>query len=137
MTAEEYLEQIKKIDSMIRNKLRDYQRWAEVADGMGGAALGERVQSSRNLHRGSDAIGNYIDIEREINALKKERQTIIQTIERLPPDEYTVIYGLYVDCYSMKEIAYTEKKSYDWMKRKKRKGLALIQSHLDAEVAKW
>lgn len=133
MNAEAYLDRIKKIDAMIRNKLRDYQRWAEVADGMGGAALGERVQSSRNLHRGADAIGNYIDIENEIKCLRFEREAIITKIEMLPPDEYTVIYGLYVDGYSMKEIAYTEKKSYDWVKRKKREGLALIQSHLDAE----
>lgn len=81
MTAETYLDQIKKIDFMIKNKLQEYQRWVEAAEGIGGAAIGERVQSSRNLHRGADAIGKYIDIEQEIEALKRQRQHIIETIE--------------------------------------------------------
>lgn len=133
MNAETYLDRIKKIDSMIKNKLRDHARWVEMADGLGGAALGERVQSSRNLHRGSDAIDTYIDIEREIAALKQERQTIIQTIELLPSDEYEVIYAIYVDVSSLKEIAYDKKKSYDWVKAKKKSGLELVQGLLDAQ----
>lgn len=135
MTAEQYLDQIKKLDAMIKNKLRDHARWVEVADGLGGASDGERVQSSRNLHRGADAIGNYIDIEREISALKRERQEIINTIERLPSTEYDLIYKLYVEDYSMKELAYSKKKSYDWVKFKKKCALMLIQSMLDREAA--
>lgn len=135
MRAEQYLDNVKKIDAMIKNKLRDYERWVEVADGLGGASLGERVQTSRNLHRGADAIGNYIDIDSEIRELKQERQAIIQTIERLPSVEYEVIYKLYVEDYSMKEIAYVKKKSYDWVKSKKRHGLMLIQSWLDAQTS--
>jgi DNA-directed RNA polymerase specialized sigma24 family protein len=135
MTAEQYLDQIKKLDAMIKNKLRDHARWVEVADGIGGASDGERVQSSRNLHRGADAIGNYIDIEREISALKRERQEIINTIERLPSTEYDLIYKLYVEDYSMKELAYIKKKSYDWVKFKKKCALMLIQSMLDREAA--
>lgn len=128
MTAESYLDRIKKIDAMIQNKLRDHERWVEAADGLGGASVGERVQTSRNLHRGADAIGNYIDIEAEILTLKQERQAIIQTIEQLPSAEYSVIYMLYVHDYTMKEIAFHKRKSYDWVKAKKKNGLALIQS---------
>lgn len=135
MEAEVYLDRIKKIDSMIKNKLRDYARWVEQADGLGGAALGERVQSSRNLHRGADAIGNYIDIEREIAALKQERQTIIQTIEQLPAAEYDVIYKLYVEDYTLKEVAYHAGKSYRWVKLKKNHSLLLVQSLLDAQTS--
>ena len=135
MQAEIYLDRVKKIDAMIQNKLRDHRHWVEVADGLGGAGLGERVQSSRNLHRGADAIDRYIDIEREIEALKQERQEIMETIERLPSAEYEVIHMLYVQDYSMKEIAYIKKKSYDWVKRKKRWSLEFIQAILDGELA--
>lgn len=131
MNAETYLDRIKKIDSMIKNKLRDYARWVEVADGLGGAALGERVQSSRNLHRGSDAIDTYIDLEREINALKKDRQSIIDTIEKLPSAEYGVIYKLYVEDYTLKEVAYHFQKSYEWAKYKRKQGIELVQAVLD------
>lgn len=135
MRAETYLDRIKKIDAMIKNKLRDHERWVAVAEGLGGASVGERVQTSRNLHRGADAIGNYIDIESEIRALKQERQAIIKTIEQLPSTEYDLIYKLYVQDYSMKELAYHFGKSYDWVKLKKRHALRLIQTMLDGETA--
>ena len=131
MTAETYLDRIKKIDAMIKNKLRDRARWVEIAEGLGCAAVGERVQSSRNLHRGSDAIGNYIDIDREIDALKQERQKIVEEVERLPSDEYDVIYMLYVQDCSMKEVSYLKKKSYDWVKAKKKRGLDILQGILN------
>lgn len=129
--AEQYLDRIKKIDSMIKNKLRDYDRWVEVAEGLGGTATGDRVQASRNLHRGSDAIGNYIDIEAEICSLKRERQGIIKTIEQLPSAEYELIYKLYVEDYTMKEIAYQKGKSYGWVKLKKKSALQLVQALID------
>lgn len=66
MTAEKYLEQIKKIDAIIVDKLNDHKRWVELATGLGGFSVGERVSATRNLHKGADAIGKYIDLEREI-----------------------------------------------------------------------
>jgi DNA-directed RNA polymerase specialized sigma24 family protein len=131
MQAEEYLDQIKKLDSMIKNRIKDHAHWVEIAEGYGGAALGERVQTSRNLHRGSDAIDKYIDIEQEIERLKEERLSIIRTIEKLPSSEYEVIYKLYVQDYSIKEIAYQKKKSYRWVRYKKENGLKLLQEILD------
>ena len=144
MNAETYLDRIKKINSMIRNKKRERARASDEADGLGGASLGERVQTSRNLHRVSDAIDAYIDIDREIAALEQERQSIIQTIEQLPSDEYDVIYKLYVgeydaerditQYYTLKEVAYHMGRSYKWVMIKKQNALKLIQSMLDEKV---
>lgn len=131
MRAETYLERVKKIDLLILNKRREHARWVEAADGMGGVASGDRVQASRNLHRGADAIGNYIDLEREIKALENEKNNIILTIERLPGVEYDILHKLYIQDYNMKEIAFQYKKSYDWVKLKKRHSLRLLQALLD------
>jgi DNA-directed RNA polymerase specialized sigma24 family protein len=131
MTAEEYLDQIKKIDSMIKNRIGDYNRWVEIAEGLGGAAVGERVQASRNLHQIPNAIGRYVDIEREIERLKEERLSIIRTIEKLPSSEYEVIYKLYVQDYSIKEISYQMRKSYRWVRYRKEDGLKHLQAMLD------
>lgn len=131
MTAEQYLEQIQKLDVIIINKLADYNRWVAIAGGLGGVSVGDRVQSSRNLQRGSDAIGRYIDIEREIDALKQKRLDIIKTVEQLPPIEYDLIYRLYVQGHSLKEIAYHFDKSYDWVKKRKRKALGMVQKLID------
>lgn len=130
MSAEEYLERIKKIDLLLRNKRREYNRWVEAVDG-GGGASGERVQASRNLHRGSEAIGNYVDIEKDIQRLEREREGIIKTIEELPASEYVVIYSIYVDGMCLNEIAYNERKSYEWVKSHRRKGLDIIQKIIE------
>ena len=131
MTAEEYLGQVKKIDAIIKNKLRDHANWVSVAEGLGGASVGERVQTSRNLTQIPDAIGRYIDIEREIKKLKQERQAVIDTIEKLPTYEYEVIYMLYVQDVTLKEVAYHFGRSYEWAKAIKRKAIRHIQEVLE------
>lgn len=131
MTAEQYLRQIRKLDAVIVNKLKDHRRWVEIAEGIGGFSVGERVQASRNLHRGADAIGRYIDIETEINELRAQRNGIVAVIEELPPDEYQVIYKEYVEGYMLKELPSKFKRSYDWCKRKKRDGMVMIQEIID------
>lgn len=137
MTAEKYLEQIKGIDAIIINKLKDHRRFIELATGIGGFSDGERVKSSPNLQRGADSIGAYIDIEREIAELKRKRESIIKTIEKLPPVEYKILYMLYVEYnedgedYTFKELAYKFKKSYDFIKKRKRRALRILQTILD------
>ena len=131
MTAEEYVKRIRKIDIIVSNKLREHARWVGVAEGLCGASEGDRVQASRNLQKIPDAIGKYIDIEGEIKALELERQGIMQTIEKLPTDEYEVLYMLYVKDQTLKEVAYHFGRSYEWAKAKKRKALNLLQNILN------
>ena len=131
MQAEKYLEQIKKIDAIISNKLKEYKRWVDVADGMGGFSVGDRVLSSRNLHKGSDAIAEYIDIESEINALKARKKAILDTIQQLPYTEYQILYKIYVEGYMLKELPSQFDRSYDWVRMKKRKALEMLQDILD------
>lgn len=131
MTAEEYVKRLWKIDRIVNNKLLEHARLVGVAEGLNGASIGEREQSSRNLQRIPDAIGKYIDIESEIRALELERQSIMQTIEKLPAYEYEVLYMLYVKDQTLKEVAYAFGRSYEWAKAKKRKALNLLQNILD------
>lgn len=133
MTAEQYLNQIKKIDALLRNKLDEYKRWVEVAEGMGGFSTGDKVQSTRNLQQIPNAIGRYVDIEQDIVDLRRRRQDIIRTIERLPPTEYDVLYKVFVKGDSLKEIASRFDRSYDWVKKTKRKALWMVQNILDNE----
>ena len=135
MTAEQYLRQIRKLDAVIVNKLKDHRRWVELAEGIGGFSVGERVQASRNLHRGADAIGRYIDIESEINELRAQRNGIVAVIEELPPDEYQVIYKIYVEGYMLKELPSKFKRSYEWCKTRKKNGEAMIQEIIDGDRA--
>lgn len=131
MTAEQYLEQLKKLDAMINNKKRDYERWANVADGLGDFSITERVKTSRNLHRSSDAIIEYISIEEEIKALEHKRNGIIETLQLLPCDEYNILYAIYVDGNMLKELPSLFHKSYAWVKWKKRSALDHVQQIID------
>lgn len=131
MNAEKYLEQIRMIDDMIVNKLKEYRRWVDVAESMGAFSVSDRVQSTRNLHRGADAIGEYIDLEREINELKKQKKAIIATIQQLPFNEYVVLYKIYVDGLMLKELPSEIDKSYEWAKKTKKKALRHLQEILD------
>jgi DNA-directed RNA polymerase specialized sigma subunit len=146
LRADEYLDQIAKIDAIVINKSEEskklddeYKRLKALASGLGGFSVSERVQSTRDLQKNAHMIIDYVDIEqeikkimREIDELKRKRAEIIKNIERLPSAEYKVIYALYVKDFTLKEVAYNCKKSYEWAKEKKRKGLTLIQTMIDA-----
>jgi hypothetical protein len=129
MDATEYLERYKKIDAVIMNKLDQHRRWVQIAEGLGGASTGERVQASRKLDQIPNAIVNYIYIEQEIAALKREQEGIIKTLERLPREEYETLYILYIKDgdNSLKDVAYHLRKSYETAKRYKQMGIEKIE----------
>ena len=132
MTAEEYLKQIRMIDDIIIDLMKDYKRWKDIADGLGGGfSVGDRVQTTRDLHKGENAIIEYISIDGEIKALKRKRQGIIDTIQSLPHYEYKVLYAIYVDGLMLKELPSVFDKSYDWAKKMKRKALDHVQQIID------
>lgn len=131
MTAEEYILQIDRIDRIITNKTADVLKWRERAKSLGGFSSGERVQESKDTHSVEDIISKYLDIEEEIKALAFQRQSIIKTIERLPVDEYDVIYKFYVLKIPYKELVYDLSKSYTWIKEQRKMGLDRIQEILD------
>lgn len=131
MTAEQYIKQIKKYDYIIANKVKEYQHWVDVADGMGGCSMGDKVQAQRNLHKGSDAIAKYIDIESEIKALRVKRQAILNTLQQLDPIEYEVLYKIYLEDLMLKELCSIFNKSYAWVKNEKKKALKHLQEIID------
>lgn len=131
MTAEEYILQIDRIDRIITNKTADVLKWRERAKSLGGFSSGERVQESKDPHSVEDIISKYLDIEEEIKVLAFQRQSIIKTIERLPVDEYDVIYKFYVLKIPYKELVYDLSKSYTWIKEQRKMGLDRIQEILD------
>ena len=131
MTAEEYLEQIKMLDAIISNKMKDYEDKVGVAIGLGDFSVSERVKSSPNLHRNADNIIEYISIEEEIKKLQIKRKGIIETLQQLPCDEYKILYAIYVDGNMLKELPSLFHKSYAWVKWKKRNALDHVQQIID------
>lgn len=133
MDAVEYLESYKKINAVIRNRLEQHRRWVQIAEGLGGASTGERVQASRKLDQIPNAIVNYIYIEQEIAALKRDQDAIIATLERLPYHEYQTLYILFIKDgdHTLKDVVFKLKCSYETAKRRKKSGLERLQRMLD------
>ena len=135
MDIRKYLERISMIDILIATKLEEHKRWEEIASGLGGFSGAEKTGGSGNTDKLPNAVCHYCDIEREIASLMAERNAILKNIEKLPTDEYRVIYQCFVNGLTLKEAAHRCKKSYDWVKRRQKRAFELLEgiiSHTNA-----
>lgn len=139
MRSKDYLLQIRKLDSLIKNKQTEVEHWKGVACGSGSYSEGERVQSSGNKQKMASAIDKYVDIQAEIKAdigrLIDLKQEVIRTIEMLPVDEYDLLHKVYVQGWTLQEVADHFEKSYSWATTIHGRALANLQRVLDARKA--
>lgn len=116
--AQEYLEQIPKLNAMIENKMAEVEQWRGVALGITSNSEGERVQSSGSKQKMADAIDRVIDLQSEINGmidwLIDLKQEIIRTIELLNATEYDVLHKRYIQGMTFDEIGAAKNKSKSW-----------------------
>ena len=138
MTGKEYVEQIKKIDTKIKNKHIEKQlkkqQYLDIAlsicsggesvlikDAKGHEVLHkmERVQSSHNGQKIENAVIDGVDVEikfnKEIEELEAKKQSIIEDIEKLSEPEYDVLHLLYVQHLTFDEAAERREKSKRWV----------------------
>lgn len=135
MRAKEFLQQVKKLDKLIENKMIEVQQWKEIAENTTANLTGERVQSTHNPHKIADAIGKYIDLEaeikRDIDDLIAAKKDVISVIEQLNADEYNVTHKIYVQCLTYDETAYICKQSKSWVTTTHGRALKHVQGILD------
>jgi hypothetical protein len=117
--AQVFLEQVKKLDFRIKNKLIEKQQWRDIALGITANTDGERVQSSGSQSKMADAIVKCVDMESEIDRLVDElidtKREVIQVIERLDsPTEYDVLHRRYIQYQSLQEVADHYGRDYGW-----------------------
>ena len=116
--AQEYLEQIPKLNFMIENKTAEQAQWMGVALGITARADGERVQSSGSQQKMSDAVVCAVDLEQEtaelIRTLVAKKKDIISTIEQLNATEYDVLHKRYIQGMTFDEIGAAKGKSKSW-----------------------
>ena len=145
MKAKEYLIQAQKLDKVIENKEAERRQWIALATSTSPPAMGERVQSSSNPQRMSDAISRYVDLGREIDRCIDQqidkRREIIETIQRLDdPAEYDILYKMYIGdvrgdkryYVTFDEFADLYGKSKRWATAKHGNALCNLQKILDS-----
>ncbi len=116
--AQEYLEQVDKLNAMIENKMAESSQWRGIALGVTGCSEGERVQASGSQQKMADAIDRVVDLQAEINGLIDRlidlKQRIIRTIELLNATEYDVLHKRYIQGMTFDEIGAAKGKSKSW-----------------------
>lgn len=139
MNAWDYLRRIRKIDLLIENKKAEIRRLKALADSTTADMSGERVQSTGNPHRLTDAIDSYIDIEAELRqaipALEKERAEIIATIEQLPATDYDILHRRFVQGQDLCEVAVAYRMTYTGVSTRQGRAVRRVQKILDEREA--
>lgn len=140
MKAQEFLNQIKKLDKLIENKLAEVQRWKEIANNTTVNMSGERVQSTGSHDTIANAICTYVDLEAEIekniDELVATRQDIISVIEQLNATEYDILHKIYVQGFTLQEIASLYDRRYEWATTTKGRALKQVQIILNKRERK-
>ena len=135
MKAKDFMNQLKKIDCMIENKLVERQQWKSIATGTTAQMGGERVQTSSSKQKMADAVGRYTDIEREvdmcIDRLVDTKKDVIRVIEKLELMEYDILHKHYVQYITLGEIGRSYGKSKGWAASVNGRALKNVQKILD------
>lgn len=136
MKAQHYLQQIRKLDLMIANKLAEREQWLNIATGITAKMGGDRVQASGSQQKMADAVDKYIDIEAEIDAtvdkLVDTKRDVIGVIEQLNATEYDLLHKIYVQYKTFGELAVEYDKSYSWITTVHGRALKNVQNIIDA-----
>ena len=140
MNAKDFLLQVKKLDKLIENKLAEVQRWKEIANNTTVNMSGERVQSSGNHDTVENAICTYLDLEKEINQrideLIDKKKEILDVIEQLNATEYDILHKIYVQDFTLQEVASLYDRRYEWATTMQGRALKHVQNILDEREKK-
>lgn len=141
MKAKEYLQQVKKIDTLIENKLIEKDQWFAIATSSTvSSGDGDRVQSSGSQQKMADAVCKMIEIQGQIDRLIDKfidtKQDVINTIEHLPADEYDVLHKMYIQGMTMNDVSEAKHKSREWVRQTHGRGISKIQKLLCEKVKK-
>lgn len=137
MDAKKYLQQVSKLNKLIENKMIELAQWKSMATSTGTFSDGERVQSSGSQQKMAEAVGRYVDIERELDAcidryIDKKNEVILM-IEQLPPVEYDVLHKIYIQDKQLAEVADIYDRAYSWATTVHGRALKMVQDLLDGK----
>ena len=136
MNAVEYLNQVKMCDTKIKNKMLEKEQWFTLATKTTCPTDGERVQSSGNPDKMSDAVTRMIEVDKEIDEMIDSfvdlKQEVIRTIEKVDePILYDVLHKIYIQYMKPSEVADALNYSYPWINELHNRAIGKVQSIID------
>lgn len=137
MQAQEFLEQIIKINYEFKNKMKEKQQLLEMAGYSSGQGDGERVQSSGSQDRMAQLVAKAVDVELQaietfLNEQMRIRNDVLQVIEQLPADQYDILHLVYVQDFTLKQAGAMKGISKSWAQEMHNRGRDNVQRILDA-----
>lgn len=137
MTAKEYLQQIRKIDLLIQNKLEQAQELRSKLEvkGINFESDGS-TSATRNVTKMNDLIVSVVTLEEEINQqidlLINKKREVMEVIDSLDnADEISLLYKRYFNYMSWEEIAVDMKFSYKHIHRIHGNALKSVQAKME------
>lgn len=133
--ARDFLEQVRKLDKMIENKMYEKMHWKDAATSITTSLGEEKIQTSSSQQKMADSIDRYIDLEREIDHcidnLADAKKDVISVIEQLNTNEYDLLHKVYVQYLTFDDVADANGKSYSWVTSMHRTALKNVQRILN------
>lgn len=131
MKAEEFMEKIQKLDSMLENKRLEKERLIAKATGTT-VQIRERVQTSGSKQKMAEAVNSYVDLENgDIKKIIEQREEVIRVIEQLNAKHYDILHKIYVQNIDLSDLATAYDRSYSWATTNKARALDSLQKLLD------
>lgn len=101
MTTKEYLSQVKKLDKIIKNRIRELDELRLAVSGLTSVQLTKDVVvTSKRKDRMESLVVKMVDEENLINEYIDKKYEIIEQLERLDVKDYEILYMRYVNGYS-------------------------------------
>ena len=131
---QKWLEQIAKLDALIKNKNIAISRYMGIA-----TKITASLDGMPHCGGVSDKVGNnaakLAELSKEKDILERRKDYIIKTLEKLPADEYKVLYNEYVRYMKQKEICREMGYSRITVWRIKQKAFELLGELLKVETS--
>lgn len=110
MTTKEYLNQIRRYEMLINDKLSEIYRLRQLVSSVSISTDSERVMSSGSQDRMGDAVSKIVDLQNEvaeeIESYTRKRQEIISRIDMMQDiNHHTILFERYVLNNSFEKIA--------------------------------
>lgn len=146
MTTKEYLDQMRNMDRLIKDKLEEAEKWRAIAESMTGNLNDICVQTTKQPDKMANAVIRLVDLicesDQEALSLINKKETIIKQIDELHNmgyyKEYMILKSYYVHEKSLGYIALDSHYSYKQTQRNYEKAIRRFESmfgpsYLDSE----
>lgn len=118
MTPKEYLQQVKKIDHCITNKLNEIEKLREMCEKITTTLQQDKVQSGGSGDKMGDAVARVMDLQNDlvfqIQELVATKKAIMRLIDKLEDNECDLLYKRYFQYKTWESIAAEMNYSYQW-----------------------